>query len=403
MNQVQIRKGRLDLVEKYSFPVAAGIEVNMLETYSVFARRGWDITIHTSKDTLTEKNVLADFEQHRGMEIRRYPFTSLGYFPKIDRTTTDAICLHNANVVPHFFFFLRAYAEKLFGEKRYALFLTPHGGFNPEWSVFPSWQSWPKRIYHDTIAAWLINRSVDGIRAVSEWEKREMVKHGIREDLIRVIPNGLESEAFGDVDREASEKIRETVRSWGRYIIQIGRIYPIKNYETTIRALPNIPVDVKFVIVGPEASDAYRKKLEALAKNLGVSDRLVFAGVLRGYDKFYVIKHAEMMVHMALWESFCNVVHEGLSQGLVCIVADNTALPLLIKDGVNGFVLPTRDSEALARKISFVLEHRDDTEIRRIREYNEAHGRDNSWESTADRMEIFYKEGIARIRDIQKS
>ena len=41
---------RLHVITRYFYPVAAGIETNILETYSILASRGWDITIHTSKD-----------------------------------------------------------------------------------------------------------------------------------------------------------------------------------------------------------------------------------------------------------------------------------------------------------------------------------------------------------------
>ena len=395
-----MRSKHVDVVEKYCYPVAAGIEVNTVETYSVFVKNDWSVTMHASNDTLTEKHVLPNREIHRGMTIQRYPFTFAGYFPRIRWAQTDAVCLHNFNVVPHFFIMLYTLIRKLLGRKRYALLLTPHGGFNPEWSVFPRWQVLLKRTYHYTIGAWLINRSVDGVRAVSEWERQEMIKCGIRREIISVISNGLEDEAFGDVDMEVSDTMKQTVQSWGRYIIQVGRVYGIKNYETVIRALPNIPSDVKFVIVGPEADVAYRKKLESLSAELGVSGRVIFAGVIRGYDKYYCIKHAEMMVHMAIWESFCNVVHEGLSQGLVCIVADNTALPLLIRNGINGFVLPTKDSVSLGEKITFVLQNKNADEIRNIREYNEKHGRDNSWESVAQKMKTWYEEKISRVRSV---
>ena len=84
----------------------------------------------------------------------------------------------------------------------------------------------------------------------------------------------------------------------------------------------------------------------------------------------------------------------------MCIVADNTALPLLIRDGINGFVLPTKDSDALAKKITFVLQNKDADEIRNIRRYNEQNGRDNSWESVAQKMETWYEEKISHIQTV---
>lgn len=381
---------RIHIVVKYFYPVAAGIETNIAETYSVLAKKGWRITLHTSRDTLTEKNVLKKQDLIRGIKVKRYEYGLLGYFPKIPWQTSDIICLHNFNIVPHAYIMIWTFILKIFGRKRYSLVLIPHGGYNPEWSTFPKFGGSIKKLYHQTLGKLLINISVDGVRAVSEWEKNEMIKEGIHPNLVKVIENGIENEAYADIDRLASVKIKDTIKKIGRYIIQVGRIYPIKNYETTIRALPLLPEDIKYVIVGPEADIPYLKSLKKLAEDLKVSDRLIFLGVIRGIDKYYVIKHAEMMVHMAIWESFCNVVHEGLSQGLVCIVANNTALPLLIKDGINGYCLETRDHKTLADKINHVLSHKDSAEMQQMMERNKKLGLQHSWRSIAYSLEKFY-------------
>lgn len=97
-----------------------------------------------------------------------------------------------------------------------------------------------------------------------------------------------------------------------------------------------------------------------------------------------------MMVHMALWESFCNVVHEGMSQGLVCIVANNTALPLLIHDGQNGFCVETKDWETVGQKINFVLDPRNAEIVREMSERNRAFGLQMSWRMVAERMDHMY-------------
>jgi glycosyltransferase involved in cell wall biosynthesis len=228
------------------------------------------------------------------------------------------------------------------------------------------------------------------VRAVSEWEKQEMIKKGLKPSLVRVISNGIEDEAYLDVDQEASEDIKEKVKNFGRYIIQIGRVYMIKNYETTIRALTNTPEDLKYVIAGPIGDNNYLKKLQKLVKDLNLEDRVIFLGVIRGVDKYYLIKHAQMMVHMALWESFCNVVHEGMSQGLICIVADNTALPLLIKDGVNGYCVETMDSKTVSEKIHYVLEHKNSSEMKAMIKVNREFGLEMSWRKVADKMYSLY-------------
>lgn len=383
---------KIDIIEKYCYPVAAGIEVNIVETYSTLVEEGWDVTVHTSRDILTEKNVLDEYELHRGLKIKRYHYSLLGYFPAIDWENTGLVCLHNFNVVPHFFIMLRTLVAKIAGRKKYALVLTPHGGFNPEWRIFPAWIAFVKRIYHYSLGALLINISVDGVRAVSEWEKREMILHGLAADKVRVISNGVEDAAFYDIEKEASEKIKKETLGYGKYIIQIGRVYMIKNYETTLRALALCSEDINYVIVGPLADLKYKSYLDKLIEELGLTQRVFFTGVVRGVDKFYLIKHAQLMVHMALWESFCNVVHEGMSQGQVCIVANNTALPLLIKNDINGYCLPTNNYKLLAQKIQFVIDNQNSEKILKIKENNYIFGRQHTWRMVSEKMGVFYTE-----------
>ena len=392
-------KKHIDVIVKYFIPVTAGIETNVLETYSVLAEKGWDIAIHTSKDTALEKDILSDSEEIRGLKIKRYHFGPFGFKPKIDWRNTDMVCLHNFDMFPHFQILIKSIYLKLIGKKNFALIITPHGGFNPEWSVFPLVQRIIKFAYNYSLGALLINLAADGVRAVSEWEKEEMTRHGLSKNLITVISNGVGDEAFVDIENLAGQKIKNEVESFGRYIIQIGRIYPIKNYETAIRALRYLPSDINYIIAGPVSDKKYHEYLINLSKELGLQNRVHFVGVIRGVDKYYLIKNARAMVHMALWESFCNVLHEALSQGVVCVAADNTAIPYIVKDKVNGFLVPTKNYRALADKLNYVINNYDSPEMQKIRGDNLIVGRKWSWRNVAEKMDEFYDSKIFKYHE----
>jgi glycosyltransferase involved in cell wall biosynthesis len=391
-----MRKKNIDVVVKYFYPVTAGIETNVLETYSVLAKKGWNVTIHTSRDIYMKKNVLPDEEVIRGLRVKRYPFNGFGFFPDIDWQDANLVCLHNFDIFPHFRLLIYSILLKIVGKKKFSLVLTPHGGFSLDtvWFIFPFWKRVIKRIYHNMFGSWLINYIVDGVRAVSEWEKKDAVSKGVRGNLITVIPNGVENEAYGNIEKLASKEIKSRVRSWGRYIIRVGRIYPIKNDETVIRALPFVPKDIKFIIVGPQELNQhkdYLEKLRRLIKKLKLTERVIFTGVIRGVDKYYVIKKSQTMVHMALWESFCNVVHEALSQGKVPIVANNTALPYLIKNEVNGYLVETKDYEVLAKRIQYLLKNKNTKKLRDMAEKNREFGLEESWDKVATKMDKMYQ------------
>lgn len=387
------KKLKVHAIEKYFMPVMAGIEVNMYETYRYLVDMACDITIHTSRDTLTEKNVLKPEETISGLKVKRYIFDKFGFWPDINWMTADVVCLHNFNIFPHFRIMFYVWVLKLLGLKRFKLFLTPHGGFTPEGSVFPPLTRAIKYIYHFTVGTIFINLSVDGVRAVSEWERREIIKFGVNKKKVVVIDNGLDNEAFEDIDSKVSPEFKQKIDSFGRYIVQIGRVYVIKNLETTIRAVAKLPKDVKYLIAGPIELNkyaGYKQQLDDLIKELGLENRVIFLGVVTGYDKYYLIKQSQMMVHMALWESFCNVVHEALSQGKVCVVADNTALKYLVKNGETGYLIPTRDHEKLAERINFVLENHSSDEVKNIAARAREFGLNHTWKSVAERMYSFY-------------
>ena len=392
-----MKNKRIDIISKYFYPVTAGIEVNILETYKVLVKKGWRVTIHTSTDTLADKNTLPRSGTHQGIKIVRYPYKWYGYFPNIDWRTTSIVAIHNFNVSLHtLFIYLKVILLKSFGNSNFRLILTPHGGFNPEWEVFPKFTAFLKSTYHFTLGTYFINKAVDGVRAVSEWEKEEMVKKGIQRSKVTVISNGIENEAFKDIGKLASSEIKKKVKNIGRYIIRIGRIYPIKNDETTIRALPYTDKDIKYVIVGPVHKDKknrnYLGYLKYLVKELDLEDRVIFFGVIRGIDKYYLIKNALMMVHMAIWESFCNVVHEAMSQGVTVIVANNTALPYLVKEGENGYLVETRNYRKVAKKINYVCRNKDKDELKAMSKLNKKLARNHAWKNVAEKMHKFYME-----------
>lgn len=379
----------IHVIVKFFYPVAAGIETNITETYRVLVRNGWKVTVHTSKDSLTQKNIYGENDSLKGLEIKRYERKWYGIQPHIDLNDAALICLHNFDVFPHFQFMIRALWHTLIGKKTYKLVLTPHGGYNPEWSVFPPLTAFIKQMYHFTIGVLLINGSIDAVRAVSEWERKEIASKGINNTILHLISNGIEDEAYLDLNKKASPEIKKLVKSLKPYIINIGRIYSIKNYETSITAISQIP-DINYVIAGPVGDDAYFSKIKKLADSLGMTDRIHFVGVIRGVDKYYLIKNAQMMVHMAKWESFCNVVHEAMSQGLVCVVANNTALKYLVKDKINGFLVYTYDVKGLQSVVSKVLKNINTPAIKKIQETNRKFGLSTSWESTALKMEDLY-------------
>ncbi|MEK7576588.1 MAG: glycosyltransferase [Patescibacteria group bacterium] len=381
---------KINVVLRYFLPVTAGIEINVWQTYRMLAKQGWDITIHTTTDTYTETASLSKEEVIDGLKVRRYKHHLLGFKPEINWNETDAVCLHNFDIFPHVWILLRALFLKLTGKKKFFLFVTPHGGFCPEWSVFPYISRNIKRFYTNTFGVFLINRVVDGVRAVSPWEAEEMKNQGIKENLIQVITNGLENEAYADIEANTSVAIKKIVSEAGTYIMDNSRIKPIKNIESIINALSLLPENIHFIHIGTTQDFKYRESILALVASLNLEHRVHFLGVVRGFDKYYLYKHALTFVHPAIWEANANVVHEAWSQRLITIVGDSTGMRSQVKDSENGYRVPVHDIRMLAMLINKTLVPENYDLLEAMRSKNMDYVYTHSWKEVGKRMGEFY-------------
>jgi glycosyltransferase involved in cell wall biosynthesis len=79
------------------------------------------------------------------------------------------------------------------------------------------------------------------------------------------------------------------------------------------------------------------------------------------------MRQHDVFVFPSLFEGFGLVLTEALSQGLPIISTPNTAAPDLIKDGREGFIVPIRDSHAIADRLLQLVDNRD-----RLNEMREA-------------------------------
>lgn len=368
----------------------AGIEVNIDQVYGFLIKRGWNIEIHTSTNTLDRKEVLPETDLIHGLPVRRYRLRWYGFIPKLNWNNSEIIDLQNFDVFPHVLILLAAFIRKMLRFPCPSIMLTPHGGYTPAWDIFSPLKRLIKRTYHQTLGTFLINHAVDAVRSVSIWETNEMIKNGVRQDLITTIPNGIEQEAFGDVENMTSPDTVKQVKLLGMYVVQLGRIHPVKNQHTAIKALTHVP-DVHLAIVGPVMDKTYFRDVQRLVHKLGLTRRVHFLGTISGVDKYYVLKHALALVHLATWENYCTAVHEAMSQGCVCIVSNIEALKdLTAPQGEPRFWLHPHDDEGLAEAIEFVWSNQSKKIIRDVRERNRRATSGHSWENIASRVEDLY-------------
>ena len=152
---------------------------------------------------------------------------------------------------------------------------------------------------------------------------------------------------------EASEEALRLFETAGRRLINVGNLKHQKNQHLLLRAFAKSDYrDARLVILG---EGELRQSLEALAKELGIADRVAFPGFFLDPWPFYAA--ANMFVLSSDYEGFANVVAEALYAGLRVVSTDCVAGPREILDGGRyGQLVPVGDADALARAVDAAFE-----------------------------------------------
>jgi glycosyltransferase involved in cell wall biosynthesis len=157
---------------------------------------------------------------------------------------------------------------------------------------------------------------------------------GLPDAKIDVVHYGLDDVAAWGAD--------DTSPPDGRLVLVVGRLVEQKGVDVAVRALAALPDDVRLAVLGdgPE-----RPRLETLARELGLGDRVLLPG--RVGDVAAWLRAAQLVLHPVRWEGFGLAVLEAMLAARAVVASAVSAVPELVADGETGLLVPSDDPVAL--------------------------------------------------------
>lgn len=137
-------------------------------------------------------------------------------------------------------------------------------------------------------------------------------------------------------------------------LLFVGRFHPNKGLEYLAEALRLIRHEPwQLTIVGDTSYDLdYGKKIMNKIKELGISDRIVYQGRITDIGELRkMYEEADIFVLPSVEECYPFVLLEAMSVGLPIVATDVAAIPEIVKDGVQGIIVPSKNPQALANAI----------------------------------------------------
>jgi len=192
----------------------------------------------------------------------------------------------------------------------------------------------------------------DAIVTVCEVNRRLQLEEGAEPDKCRVVPNGVPAGVLAAT--------RVPFANGRPRIGLVGRVVPIKDVETFIRAarlLAGQVPEAEFVVIGPTDQDAaYYRQCRHLADDLGLDGRLAFTGELPPQECYAGL---DALVLTSRSEAQPLTVLEAMSAGLPVVVTDVGACREMVEGGgqtdralgVAGLVTPPQAPQATAEAV----------------------------------------------------
>lgn len=201
-------------------------------------------------------------------------------------------------------------------------------------------------------------RFTDSIIVNSQAGFRYAAAHGFPKHRMVVIPNGIDTDRFCP-DPNSRRRVRE---EWGipehvTVIGLVGRLDPMKGHPTFLKAAERMMRrrhDVRFVCVG-DGSSVYRADLQRLCAELGLADRVLWAG--KCVDMPAIYNGLDVCTSSSAYgEGFPNVIGEAMACGKVCVVTDVGDSAWIV--GRTGEVVPAEDHVALSEAWNVLIERK---------------------------------------------
>lgn len=212
-----------------------------------------------------------------------------------------------------------------------------------------------------SLARWVFRRAAV-VLAISRYTAELATGFGAPAEQVAVVPLGVDA-AGGQLAEEAIERVRRRHGLEGRRVLlTLGRLTPRKGHDTVLRALPEILRWVPETVYLVAGTGEDRPRLEALAGELGVTDRVVFAGRVPEAEKAAYYRTADVFVLLSrregFWvEGFGLVFLEAGAWERPVVGGRHGGVPEAVVDGETGLLVDPLDAGEAARAIVRLLTH----------------------------------------------
>ncbi|MEM3673144.1 MAG: glycosyltransferase family 4 protein [Candidatus Bathyarchaeia archaeon] len=374
-------------------PAIGGVEEHVYRISVELARRGHRVTVITSNE-VNHKTCPAKEEKRNGVEVHRFPlfmpkvFREYWFIPGILKSLphlkADVVHVHGYRCLSSCIALYLAHFEGV------PVVFTPHGIYPPRSLT----NAFLKTFFDLTLGRFMLNFS-DKIIALTEHNKKLLLRIGASKDKISVVPNGVNLEDFANIGRKDKQKVIEELNANGPMLLYVGRIDWNKRIEKVVEAMPLILKkfsSAKFVIVGPDYAN-YANKLRQFGEKLGVEHALIIKGSVPRKKLLALYSIADVFLMPSSYEGFGISLLEAMGSKIPVIASPGGGPSDILTHGVNAWLLKEASAIEIFKAVNLILT---DKKMREniVQNAFELVEKRYTWENVVDKLELVYKQAI---------
>lgn len=188
----------------------------------------------------------------------------------------------------------------------------------------------------------------DAIETPSTFFANYLKRIGVKRK-VNVVSNGVDTTTFQPKSKNISLRKKLGVNEDEVLLFYFGRLDGDKNVKTIIESLPFTDKNVKLLIIGQGKKYVL---LRELSEKLKVTEKIVWIKYITDSEMPDYYRAVDAFSIMSPYEGQSIVTLQAVSSGLPVIAANAGALPELVKDGINGYLIKTYDYKKLAEKMN---------------------------------------------------
>lgn len=171
-----------------------------------------------------------------------------------------------------------------------------------------------------------------------------------------LVPNGVDLKSFTKEISERTKtdlKMRLEKKLGDVFLVTSGRLTHKNGVDDVISALPSLPKNVSFIVIGRGEQGA---RLQKQANDLGVADRVKFLGFLPYEEIPKYLSVCDIFIRASRSEGFGNSFIEAMAAGLPVIATPVGGIPDFIDDKETGIFCSPDHPQSIVRSVNTIIE-----------------------------------------------